>query len=257
MGDSAKSYMIKSAPAGRGIDWLVDSFAIFSNNWLAWIGVVVFLSGLSLLSNLFPLLAGLFLLLVSPVFIGGLMVGCAAVDHGEDFTFEHLFSCFSLRFNRLLLVGVVHILGVVIILVICGGILISVVGGKSEVFETLTAIQSAIEALDVVRISELIIPYLQILLLVELIALALYVPLLVLVWFAPALIVLDNIDPVQAMKDSFTGCMKNMMPYLVYGIIGLIFSVIATIPLGLGWLVLGPMMIASIYLAYKDIYQKT
>jgi hypothetical protein len=42
-----------------------------------------------------------------------------------------------------------------------------------------------------------------------------------------------NLD---ALKQSFTGSLKNIVPFLVYGI-GFVISIIATIPAGLGWLV--------------------
>jgi uncharacterized membrane protein len=44
------------------------------------------------------------------------------------------------------------------------------------------------------------------------------------------------------------------VPFLIYGIIMLVLSILATIPLGLGWLVLGPVAVASVYVAYRDIY---
>jgi uncharacterized membrane protein len=80
------------------------------------------------------------------------------------------------------------------------------------------------------------------------------VPLLMAVWFAPALVIFHDLGPTQAMKDSFTGCLRNIVPFLLYSVIWLVLSIIASIPLGLGWLVLGPMTAASIYTAYRDIY---
>ena len=49
--------------------------------------------------------------------------------------------------------------------------------------------------------------------------------------------------------------MKNVIPFLIYGLVGLVLTIVATIPLLLGWLVLIPMLIASIYVSYKDIFQ--
>jgi uncharacterized membrane protein len=109
---------------------------------------------------------------------------------------------------------------------------------------------------DYYRMMQLTGPYIQILLLVELIALALYVPLLALLWFAPALVMLADHGVYNAMRDSLVGCVKNIIPFLVYGVIGLIFSIIATLPVFLGWLVLLPMFCISVYLSYQDIYQK-
>jgi len=74
------------------------------------------------------------------------------------------------------------------------------------------------------------------------------------VWFAAPLVVFHDLGAVEAMKASFTGCLRNIVPFLVYGIAGLVLSVVATIPLGLGWLVLGPVVAASVYTSYRDIY---
>ena len=73
-------------------------------------------------------------------------------------------------------------------------------------------------------------------------------------WFASALVALDGMEPWQALKSSFFACLKNIIPFLVYGLVMLVLSIIATIPLGLGWLVLGPLTIASIYTAYRDVF---
>jgi uncharacterized membrane protein len=75
------------------------------------------------------------------------------------------------------------------------------------------------------------------------------------VWFAPALVVLRGIEPLDAMRLSFNGCLRNFVPFLVYGLVGLLLAIVATIPLMLGWLVLGPVTIASLYTSYCDIYE--
>jgi uncharacterized membrane protein len=58
----------------------------------------------------------------------------------------------------------------------------------------------------------------------------------------------------DALKQSFSGCLKNIVPGLVYGIIGFVIGIIAFIPLGLGWLVWAPTLVASIYTGYRDIF---
>jgi uncharacterized membrane protein len=67
-------------------------------------------------------------------------------------------------------------------------------------------------------------------------------------------VVLRGLAPVAAIKESFVGCLKNVVPFLIYGIVLLVLGIVAAIPLGLGWLVLGPVAIASIYVSYRDIY---
>ncbi|MEO7760372.1 MAG: hypothetical protein ABIS68_00530, partial [Casimicrobiaceae bacterium] len=67
-------------------------------------------------------------------------------------------------------------------------------------------------------------------------------------------VALDKVEPWTALKWSFFACLKNMWPFLVYGLITLLLAIVASIPLGLGWLVLGPVIIASVYTSYRDIF---
>jgi uncharacterized membrane protein len=80
------------------------------------------------------------------------------------------------------------------------------------------------------------------------------VPLLMFYWFAPALVMMHNAPPVEAMKASFTGCLRNIMPFLLYGLVMCVLGFFAAIPFGLGLLVWFPLAIASTYAAYRDIY---
>jgi hypothetical protein len=108
-------------------------------------------------------------------------------------------------------------------------------------------------------------------LLALLVSMALFVPLLMTYWFAPALVAINGLNAIDAMKASFLGCAKNWVPFLVYGLVGLIvivafFIVMAVvwlvsrpfvaIPLGiLAWLALfAPTVMASIYTSYRDVY---
>src|SRR5437016_14646188 len=74
-------------------------------------------------------------------------------------------------------------------------------------------------------------------LLAWLIALALMVPVFMAVWFAPALVVFNELGALDALKASFLGCLKNIVPFLIYGLILFGFTILATIPVFLGWLV--------------------
>jgi uncharacterized membrane protein len=57
------------------------------------------------------------------------------------------------------------------------------------------------------------------------------------------------------MIASFRACLANIVPFLVYGLIGLVACVLATIPILLGWLILMPVLIVSIYTSYRDIFK--
>ena len=83
---------------------------------------------------------------------------------------------------------------------------------------------------------------------------ALILPLVMSIWFAPALVALNDVPAVQAMKLSFIGCLKNFLPFLLYGIVLFLLGILAIIPIGLGLLLLVPTMICAQYVSYKEIF---
>ena len=83
---------------------------------------------------------------------------------------------------------------------------------------------------------------------------ALLLPLFMALWFAPALALFHQQGPAEAMKGSFVACLRNILPSLVYGAIGFMLAIVASIPFGLGWLVLGPVIAGSLYASYRDIF---
>ena len=87
-----------------------------------------------------------------------------------------------------------------------------------------------------------------------LVMLALLVPLFAAYWFAPALVMMHGMAPMEAMKESFYACSRNFVPFLVYGFVMTIGAVLAVLPFGLGFLVWVPVAIASTYVAYREIF---
>ena len=82
----------------------------------------------------------------------------------------------------------------------------------------------------------------------------LFAPLVMAGFFAPALVALNDLKAMQAIKLSFYGCLKNLLPLIILGLLGTILLTLAAIPLGLGLLIVLPLLIASMYSAYRDIY---
>jgi uncharacterized membrane protein len=74
------------------------------------------------------------------------------------------------------------------------------------------------------------------------------------IWFAPALIAFHDVDALAALKASFFAIVKNIPATLWYSLILLVLAIAAGIPFGLGYLVLAPVAVASIYTAYRDIF---
>ena len=233
---------IHTTSAGRGAAWLLEGFDYFKTSAGVWIGIGIIMIIVTVVSAVIPL-ASLALQFLVPVFIGGLVLGCREISNGGKLEIKHLFAGFSQNTGNLILLSVLYFIGIIIIGIIMFIMLFVLLGGM-EFF--VTAMEG--DTQGIMQNSRNI-------LLVVLIALMLYIPLLMAFWFAPALIVLSGQGAIDAMKYSFAGCLKNIIPFLIYGLVGLVLSFLASIPLMLGWFVLMPMMMASIYIAYKDIYQ--
>jgi uncharacterized membrane protein len=55
-------------------------------------------------------------------------------------------------------------------------------------------------------------------------------------------------------KASFAANLKNLMAFLLYGVVYLVAAIVASIPFGLGWLLLVPLSLLTVYASYKDVF---
>ena len=230
----------KSVPASQGWTWIADGWALFKAAPGLWIGIIVVLIVMLFAMALIPFVGTVAQTLLTPVFMAGIVLGCRAIDDGSGLQFNHLFEGFKTRFGTLVAVGALYLAGLVVILLV-----VMMIAGAGVV----ALMMGAGEQPDLAQTGALMG-----LLLGVLIALALSIPLVMAVWFAAPLVVFHGLGAVEAMKQSFTGCLRNIVPFLVYGIIGFLLAILASIPLGLGWLVLAPVIAASVYAGYRDIY---
>jgi uncharacterized membrane protein len=244
----------RALDAGRGASWWAEGWRLFTPAVGAWLLIALVMLGLFFvvgLLGLIPLLGqllGVGFEIVMPVFFGGLMLGCRALDRGNPLLLSHLFAGFSQRTGPLIMLGVIYTGLALLIALIVIGMMIAIFGvailgmltGGADPSQTGVALGSVVVAV----------------LLGILFFLLLLLPLIMAIWFAPALVMLGGLSPGAALKASFSGCLRNVVPFLIYGVIGVVFAVLATIPFGLGWFVLGPVLYATIYAGYCDIFEE-
>ena len=233
---------IKAMSIDRGAGWLLEGFGYFKSSALNWIGACILLFVISIVISLVPFIGGVAVNILMPVFMAGLILGCHAQHEGGEFTVNHLFAGFSNNTAQLIVLGLIYLLGMIMITIVALIMIFFMLGGLAF-----------LEHLESGN-PDMILQNIRGIMLVFLVALMLYLPLLMAYWFAPALIVLNDVSPVDALIMSFKGCLVNILPFTLYGIVGLILAVIAVIPFGLGLLILGPMIVASVYIAYCDIF---
>jgi uncharacterized membrane protein len=232
----------KSRPPGDGTAWIGAGWRLFTRAALMWIVAMLVLLVIVILANLVPLLGQIVIHLLNPVFTAGLMVACASLERGGELELEHLFAGFKRHFGSLLVVGIVVFAVEAVLLLLFVGI------AGVGLFSGIVTAGSG-EEMEAILLSSLM-P----LLLGSLLVLALAVPLLMAYWFAPALVVFHGMAPLAAMRASFIGCLRNIVPSLVYGLVMLVLAIIAVIPLGLGLFVWAPLFFTTTYAAYRAIF---
>ncbi|MEJ2397135.1 MAG: BPSS1780 family membrane protein [Gammaproteobacteria bacterium] len=225
---------------GDGWHWIVGGWKLFVKNPWAWIATLVIWYVMMFVVGLIPIIGSFGINILSPVFMGGLMLGANEQASGGDFTVGHLFQGFSTQFGKLVQAGLLY-LAVSIVVVLVGAIIVALFGMGALLNhggEAASANGPSIIAIFFVVIIALIA--------MVLLGMAFY--------FVPMLIVFDEHGPIAAITQSFSACWKNMIPFLIYGLIMFGLAVIAMIPIGLGLFVLAPVMIASMYVSYRHIF---
>jgi hypothetical protein len=227
---------------GRGAAWFGEGWKLFLAAPAVWIGIFVVFVVLSLVLAIIPL-GSLVSSLCYPVVVAGIMLGCRNLESGGTLQFSHLFEGFKRNVGSLLLVGILYLVGMMLIGFIAG------------IAVAVSIPIMAARGFDPNDFSSLMV-MVPVILAIVLVVLALMLPLIMALWFAPALVVFHDVQPMAAMTASFQGCMKNFMPFLVYGVLALLWGLVALLPVGLGLLVYGPVLWGTMYAGYRDIFVK-
>lgn len=235
---SDNSSLNYTGPKSRGIesaiDWIGSGWGIFKQAPGQWILTIIVFFVISIILSFIPILGQIASMLLTYVWLGGFMIGCQEVRDGKAFKIEHLFAGFSQSIGSLIGIGAIML---VLTIVIFGGLMGSMfltmfMGGEPDMqnFEPSSFFLSFG------------------------IAFVLFIPVAMTVFYAPALIVLQKMNILSACKASFLGCLKNLLPLILLGIIMVIMYFVAMIPLFLGLLVVVPLFFATIFSSYEDIF---
>lgn len=263
----------RTAPVARGVHWLVDGFRHFSTDWLAWSLAAAMLVAISLFLQVIPLLGSIALYLLSPVFMAGLMLGLADREGGRPFHASDLFRAFAgPHVGQLVVIGLLWLL--------LNAVALAVAVAVFLLFADVSFLTSLASSEGMLSAAERLTEALG-LLLALLVYVSLLLPIAMMAWFAPALVVLEGEGAVAAMRHSLVACLRNVLPFTVYGLVGLLlFPVLLSALFWMTWLAVGmvsssgsfwwslgltavvaalvfvPVGMASIYCAYRDIFHR-
>ena len=223
--------------AGAAFEWLRLGWGIFLANPGVWIAataiLIVGFLALSIVWLAGPLLA----CLLAPVVGAGLLAMCRKAVTSGMVDLQDLAAGFRSATTPLIVLGLIFMAAMVainlVVFVLFSG---SVAGGM---------MMPGVSGLGVLLGGSLLAMLLSSLLLV---------PLTMAMWFAPALVFFNNMPPVDACKASLNACLKNILPFLILGLVVVVLAFFAALPVGLGFLVLVPVLSGALYASYQDVF---
>ncbi|MEJ6021051.1 BPSS1780 family membrane protein [Ramlibacter sp. PS4R-6] len=238
--ESAGASGRRSVDAGRGLAWWTEAWGLFMKNPGMWLVFgVIFFVGCAVLGFI-PVIGGIAAAVLAQVIAGGWMLSAHKLDGGGTLELNDLFSGFKDKLNPLLVLGAVAIVATLIIaavmFVLGAGAVMGIIAGGAN--------RSGSGMLAGAGFG----------LLALIVCLGLSFVFAMAFWFAPALVVLRGVEPVAALKQSWSATVANLAAFVVFGVLWIVAAVIASIPFALGWLLLVPLTMLGMYASFRDVF---
>jgi uncharacterized membrane protein len=224
----------------QGLQWILSGFYLFRKAPLAWVFVCFTLMLIAMAMSFIPLLGKFVFTLISPAFLAGIMLGCKDMEQGKPIELKHLFIAFKTNPAPLITIGGIYLIGQILIIG-----LVMLIGGSQ--MTDMLLYEKRVDESELMGVMSSMLTS-------SLIALTLSIPLMMASWFSPLLVIFHNVPPIAAMQRSFFACLKNFIPFQLYGVTLIVLTVLSLIPYGLGLVILIPTIFTSIYVSYKDIF---
>jgi hypothetical protein len=237
----------RAVPAKRGLAWYGDAWRLFRVSPGAWIGLWVLFVVLVTVVTIIPLLGAIATFLLTPIFLGGAMLAARSAERTRMVPVGQLFAAFGTHAGPLALIGLLNLVAWFVVFMVVGlgaamvlpSFLIPGIAGAPQ-----NASSNYLMAM---------LPFIGI----GFLTACIYVPITYATWMAAALVALHDIPAIDALRLGFGGIFRNVLPLLVCWLAGAVLAVLASVPLFLGWLVLGPVGLCVLYAQYRDVFTTT
>ena len=225
---------------GHALDWLAAGWRIFMRAPLVWaLQALIFFVILAAL-GMVPFLGWAAAPVTLPVLVAGMLSGARALDRGEPLHVGQLFDGLRQHAGNLLLVGLFHLLGLLL-----AALAAAAIGGSAMLTGAAAGALGAIAGAGVAAGG---------MMLGVVVFTVLWALLMMAMWFAPALVMLHEVAPLDAMKLSVRACFHNLLAFIVLAALLYVGVWVAMVPAGLGMLVLIPVIAGALYAAWKETF---
>lgn len=216
--------------------WLATGWQIFLASPGIWIMQTVILIAILAALGFVPLIGWAAAPVALPMLAAGMLAGVGAVQRKQTLRVDHLFDGLRHRTGELLLLGAFHLAGA-----LAAALIATVVGGSAVLTGMLVgALAGAGVAAGGLMFGILVFTVLWALLIMAL-------------CFAPALVLLDAVPPLEAMRLSARACFANLLTFIVLAAMLYVLVWIAMLPAGLGMLVLVPVIAGTLHAAWVQV----
>lgn len=238
--------------AGRGVSWISEGWTLFTAAPVMWIVALLIMVGLSFVLGLVPILGTIVSILIGPFFMAGSLAFAHGIARGEEPDLGALFVGLREKTGSLVAIAVLYLLlfvGLFIVFAIASFFILggaAMLGGAADMssMEFPRAMNAMMAGAGVMGVLLLILVFVGLMVLV----LAAY-------WFAPGLVLYTDLSATAAMKESFRACLRNWLPFLVYGLLSILVLLGGMVVLFIGvFLISMPVLMASYYTSFRDIY---
>jgi len=222
------------------LTWISDAWNLFKRKPLEWVlfFLVCMVTNI-LLQKILPFVGSLIVPFIMILLTAGLIYACDRFRREGSFTFGDFFTAFTQHPRPLLMLGLFS-LGFLILLLIIMVVFFSgaMLGGVGHLNSASTEMNFEIGMVFVGTLLIFVASFIYIMAM----------------WFAPALVMLHNIEPVEALKMSFFAWRNNILPGIVFLTVMNTLIFISSIPFGLGLLVTIPMLNLCYYISYRSVF---
>lgn len=237
---------IQKVAASHGMLWIKHGYRLIMRSPLQALSLAMVFMLVMMLAMLIPVGGILLALLLMPVMMAGYMRICRALEYSEKVLPRYIFTGFESRTAQLVSVGGMLLVGMIavsMVTVMMGGDTLATLLSSYQKQPDSNALLEAMLAPD----SGMLTSLLTGLLLVFVLMLALQ--------YAPMLVLFDQKSPMEALKLSMRGSLRNIIPLSVYSMLmQLLAFVVSVIPFNLGLFIFLPIALTSMYVSYRDIF---
>ncbi|MGN6651576.1 BPSS1780 family membrane protein [Trinickia sp.] len=223
------------------LDWLETGWRAVRTQPLLWLGAMLACAAFAVACKHVPLLRP-FIVLIAPLLVGALMVAQERVRIARPARLSDIVATVAHHHYALLAIGLASAALITVGYVLCA---IAVDASVLKSFVT-----SGVHHLSITYGGPGLHGTIA-----TLVALPIFTVALAAAWFAPALVILREVGPLDAMAASLHGAVRNWRTTLIYVVAAADAVLLAgRIPLLLTSFALTPLMLMSIYGGYRDLF---